>query len=94
MARCWPGDATLKREPMALRITQQGLDAIGVKDDATGAPTESVAGGSDRGGDSWACRFRLDPSRRPDWIFRGAAGSRRTVMCYRYSGSPPQRGGE
>jgi hypothetical protein len=27
--------------PMALRITQQGLDAIGVKDDATGAPMET-----------------------------------------------------
>ena len=27
--------------PMALRITKQGLDAVGVKDDAVGAPTET-----------------------------------------------------
>src|SRR6266480_3739424 len=27
--------------PMALRITKQGLEAIGVKDDAVGAPTET-----------------------------------------------------
>ena len=35
--------------PMALRITKQGLDAIGVKDDAVGAPTEtSVSPAPDR----------------------------------------------
>jgi hypothetical protein len=27
--------------PMALRITKQGLEAVGVKDDAVGAPTET-----------------------------------------------------
>src|SRR5215467_11762647 len=35
--------------PMALRITKQGLEAIGVKDDAVGAPTEtSVSPAPDR----------------------------------------------
>src|SRR5262249_56733510 len=33
----WRRDA--EAGPMALRITQQGLEAIGVKDDAVGAPT-------------------------------------------------------
>ena len=35
----WRRDA--EAEPMALRITKQGLEAIGVKDDAVGAPTET-----------------------------------------------------
>jgi hypothetical protein len=36
----WRRDAEVG--PMALRITKQGLDAIGVKDDAVGAPTETA----------------------------------------------------
>ena len=36
----WRRDA--EAGPMALRITKQGLDAIGVKDDAVGAPTETT----------------------------------------------------
>jgi hypothetical protein len=35
----WRRDA--EAGPMALRITKQGLEAIGVKDDAVGAPTET-----------------------------------------------------
>jgi Protein of unknown function (DUF3489) len=35
----WRRDAEAR--PMALRITQQGLEAIGVKDDAVSAPTET-----------------------------------------------------
>ena len=35
----WRRDA--EAEPIALRITKQGLDAIGVKDVAVGAPTET-----------------------------------------------------
>jgi hypothetical protein len=35
----WRRDA--EAGPMALRITKQGLDAIGVKEDATGAPPET-----------------------------------------------------
>jgi hypothetical protein len=35
----WRRDA--EAGPMALRITEQGLEAIGVKDDAVGAPTET-----------------------------------------------------
>ena len=35
----WRRDA--EAGPMALRITKQGLEAIGVKDVAVGAPTES-----------------------------------------------------
>jgi hypothetical protein len=35
----WRRDA--EAGPMALRITTQGLEAIGVKDDAVGAPTET-----------------------------------------------------
>jgi hypothetical protein len=31
----------VKAGPMALRITKQGLEAVGVKDDAVGAPTET-----------------------------------------------------
>src|SRR5499425_3240444 len=43
----WRRDA--EAGPMALRITQQGLEAIGVKDDAMGAPTEtSVSPAPDR----------------------------------------------
>ena len=37
----WRRDA--EAGPMALRITKQGLDAIGVKDDAVGAPMETSA---------------------------------------------------
>ena len=36
----WRRDAEVG--PMALRITKQGLDAIGVKDTAVGAPTETT----------------------------------------------------
>jgi Protein of unknown function (DUF3489) len=35
----WRRDA--EAGPMALRITRQGLEAVGVKDDALGAPTEA-----------------------------------------------------
>jgi hypothetical protein len=35
----WRRDA--EAGPMALRITQQGLEAVGAKDDAVGAPTEA-----------------------------------------------------
>ena len=43
----WRRDA--EAGPMALRITQQGLEAIGVKDVAVGAPTEtSVSPAPDR----------------------------------------------
>src|SRR5262252_9787794 len=35
----WRRDA--EAEPMALRITRQGLEAIGVKDDAVSAPMET-----------------------------------------------------
>jgi Protein of unknown function (DUF3489) len=43
----WRRDA--EAGPMALRITKQGLEAIGVKDVAVGAPTEtSVSPASDR----------------------------------------------
>jgi len=43
----WRRDA--EAGPMALRITKQGLEAIGVKDDAMGAPTEtSVSPAPDR----------------------------------------------
>ena len=35
----WRRDA--EAGPMALRITKQGLEAIGVKDNAVGAPTET-----------------------------------------------------
>jgi len=43
----WRRDA--EAGPMALRITKQGLEAIGVKDTAAGAPTEtSVSPGPDR----------------------------------------------
>ena len=35
----WRRDA--EAGPMALRITKQGLEAVGVKDDAVGAPTET-----------------------------------------------------
>jgi hypothetical protein len=43
----WRRDA--EAGPMALRITRQGLEAIGVKDDAAGAPTEtSVSPAPDR----------------------------------------------
>jgi hypothetical protein len=42
----WRRDA--EAGPMALRITKQGLEAIGVKDDAVGAPTETVSPPPDR----------------------------------------------
>ncbi len=43
----WRRDA--EAGPMALRITKQGLEAIGIKDDAVGAPTEtSVSPAPDR----------------------------------------------
>ena len=43
----WRRDA--EAGPMALRITRQGLEAMGVKDDAVSAPTEtSVSPASDR----------------------------------------------
>jgi Protein of unknown function (DUF3489) len=45
----WRRDA--EAGPMVLRITKQGLEAIGVKDDAVGAPTEtSVSPAPDRTG--------------------------------------------
>ena len=44
----WRRDA--ETGSLALRITRQGLDAIGVKDDATGAPTKTSTCASPDGG--------------------------------------------
>ena len=44
----WRRDAEVG--PMALRITKQGLEAVGVKDDAVAAPTETGIGAAPDGG--------------------------------------------
>ena len=44
----WRRDA--EAGPMALRITKQGLEAVGVKDDAVAAPTETGIGAAPDGG--------------------------------------------
>ena len=46
----WRRDA--EAGPVALRITQQGLDAIGVKDDATSAPMETSTCASPEGSEA------------------------------------------
>jgi DNA-binding MarR family transcriptional regulator len=45
----WRRDA--EAGPMALRITKQGLEAVGVKDDAVAAPTETSIGAAPDGGE-------------------------------------------
>src|SRR5262249_1320953 len=46
------GRRDVEAGPMALRIPKQGLDAIGVKDDATGAPTQTSTCASPDGGEA------------------------------------------
>ena len=61
MVRCWVGGA-MPAGPMALRITKQGLEAVGLKDDALAAPTETSIGSTPMGAAKHLPPNRSSPS--------------------------------
>jgi hypothetical protein len=58
----WRRDA--EAGPMALRITKQGLEAIGIKDDAVGAPTETSVSPAPDGTEVEAPAGKVVPRKR------------------------------
>jgi hypothetical protein len=57
----WRRDA--EAEPMALRITRQGLEAVGVKDDAVDAAPETSTGTAPDGGEAAPAAKSVAPKR-------------------------------